>query len=208
MSIAPTLPGVAPATLEKFLTLAKGPDNAPLEIVQQKGRCLRVRRKDWLGFTDWHEWSSVFLGNGNPCEEFRVDGCSVIARLKTAEQSAADDVGFDVDEAHGELPTYWPFLAEGQRASRAPRADRKAKPISGAPAIVLGVIKELAPTGVVTVDAVIESAIPRLPNKPDSRGQDRRRDYARRAITKLIETKEISARGEGDISLTAAEVDE
>ena len=77
--------------------------NAPIVVAEVKGRCVRVMLS---GSPRWDELAEDLLGNGNPCEEFRLEGQSLYARIKAPEQFAADAAAADFDEAHGELRTH------------------------------------------------------------------------------------------------------
>src|ERR1039458_9997428 len=66
--------------------------NAPIVIAETKGRCVKV----YLSGSPTHAGlAEDLLGDCNPCSEFRLDGRTLYARLKTAEQLAADDAAVD-----------------------------------------------------------------------------------------------------------------
>lgn len=71
--------------------------NAPISLVATKGRCVHFRLS---GEPSWSDLAEELTRNGGPCEEFRLEGRDLYARLKTEAQLTADDAAFDIDEAH------------------------------------------------------------------------------------------------------------
>ena len=86
---------------ENFMLAAEwvndGRKMRPARVIERKGRCIHIRFGE---APSWTDLAFDLLGAGNPCEEFRLDGKDLYARLKTAEQIAADDAAIDYDEAN------------------------------------------------------------------------------------------------------------
>lgn len=77
--------------------------NAPILVMEVKGRCVRVALS---GAPTWADLAHELLGATGACEEFRLVGRDLYARMKTPEQRAADAAAIDYDDAHGEFCTH------------------------------------------------------------------------------------------------------
>jgi hypothetical protein len=213
----PTLASVSVETLKNFLNAVAGnitvdDKNELPKIVETKGRCVRVHLN---GFApNWHEKAELLIGGcGRPCEEFRIDGNFLTARLKTETQTAADGAAFDLDEAPGELQTYWPFFDEDAKPA-APRtkseiaaSKKKTKVVpegKAAPA-VLRVMERDYPMGAVDREELISLTKATLEPDVDARGDDRRRKYIKQAIDALVKRKFLRVCGEDDEQLELIE---
>jgi hypothetical protein len=100
--------------------------NAPIVILKTKGRCVHVGLS---GAPRWCDLAADLLGAGRPCEEFRLIGRDLYARMKTPEQLAADDAALEYDETHEELHTWGGFenIAEEKAAKSKPKKDIRGK---------------------------------------------------------------------------------
>lgn len=74
-----------------------------LRVLEVKGRCIRV---ELSGAPAWADLASDLIGSAGPCEEFRLSGQYLYARMKTPAQIEADADAFEYDQAHGELNTH------------------------------------------------------------------------------------------------------
>jgi hypothetical protein len=148
-----------------------------------------------------YEWASVanaILGRSKPADEFILAdrGRSLIALLKTDDQLAADVAAQSLDETHGEIPgLHEDWAAECgaavlQKKSKAPGV-YKGGPLSGNRATVMGVARDLAAIGPVDVDELLDEAAAHIPLNPTKRGEDRRHEYAAKALRLLVKSRHL-----------------
>jgi hypothetical protein len=85
------------------------------------------------------------------------------------------------------------------------RKDRK--PLKGAQASVMKAMKVEAPSGAIATEKLVLAAVKLMPARKDTRGVDRRKDYAGRAVDQLVEKGYLYVHGadQSQVSLTACE---
>lgn len=128
----PVLPGVDPATLRALLNRAAGNwlvehSYPPCVIVRHAGRCVEIKRANGTEFEPFAELAAdLFIY----CESFNIEGFSLFAVLKTAQQRAADDAAFIADDFDHWGAVDWRFRCFTQwdaLAAPAPKRERAAK---------------------------------------------------------------------------------
>lgn len=200
----PTSVGVYPRTLESFLEIV-----GSVDVVLTKGRCIHVRRKSGL-FPSFGELAVDLLGFNNPCDEFYVKGLDLYARLKTVAQVCADNSAGVTDDVFGEFGVkeaangistqgFSQFVGT-TNAEQAPTRGKgggrkKNKVPEGAATTVMKAMKLAAPHGAIETEKLIAESVKLMPARKDTRGQDRRKDYAARAIEKLVELELLFVHG-------------
>ena len=215
---------VYPETLQAFMQAA-----GPVTVVRSEGRSIHVRRKSGR-FPQFADLAQDLLGTGQPCDQFSVDGADLYARLKTIGQVCADNaaIGWDdnylgIDHVIGGAPgtgELWTncfgdmAMADHRRdmaepsdspvRGAAPRKGKKKVP-GGAATFVMKAMKLAAPVGAIDTAKLIAESVKLMPTRKDARGQDRREDYAARAIQKLVGLELLYVHGDQQqqISLTA-----
>jgi len=201
MSTLPKLDGVSESTLKEFLRLAAGNhtiDNTfPLpKILDTEGRCIKVHVS---GFRlNWHALAECLLGSCRPCEEFRVDGNYINARLKTSAQIEADSLACDLDDKYPDarktkIQTWWPFFedvaeAEPRNARQLGQAHRKTERRipEGLAQDIMKAMNVHCRLGAIDTDQLVVHVKKAIPKKLDSEGRDRRDRNIRNAVDKLV----------------------
>jgi hypothetical protein len=204
----PKLDGVRESTISEFLRLAAGnvttDDKNPLpKILETEGRCIRVHV---TGFSlSWHHLAEDLIGPFGPCVEFRVQGNFINARLKTDTQRAADDLAFDIDEAHGRQIVTMPLfdsesLPAEPRTARQRGQARGKKPARQVPeGLASGIMKTMkrhCAAGSIDIGEIVQRVKDSIPKKLDSEGKDRRARNIRLAIDKLVSQQFLFLHGE------------
>lgn len=212
MSTLPKLEGVREFTLKEFLRIAAGnvtvDDKYPLpKILDSEGRCIRVQVTGTR--LNWHQLAEGLLGTGRPCEEFRVEGNFINARLKTSEQLTADDLASDIDEKYCDtrLQTYWPFFEDGPSGNTRQLGQTKGKkPVrdipEGAATDVMKAMKLHCALGSISTDELLALTKKAMPKRLDAQGFDRRNRYIRNAIARLVSLEFLYVKGEDQDELS------
>lgn len=203
MSTLPKLEGVNESTIKEFLAATAG------KIVESSGRCIRVfvagPRPNWLELTE------RLSGTGFVCDEFRVQGNHINARLKTDAQLAADELAAAIDDKFGlAIPTAPPCDEQSEQPARNARqlgqANRKTerRVPDGLAQDIMKVMKLECATGTMDTDELVHRVKKRVPKKVDSEGRDRRERNILIAIDKLVSLEFLHVHGEDqdEVSLT------
>jgi hypothetical protein len=188
-----------------------------VEIVEARGRCVKVSTHDW-NLPAWRDMAEFLMGTGRPCEDFLVTNHNTLyARLKTAAAYEAEqhvkDLGGLVWEFRSGFVGFMSGVDAVPAAVAAPASAagrRKKKVPGGAATVVLKTMEGLSPVGAIDTEKLIAETVKHMPATRDKRGQDRRKDYAARAVAKLTELGFLHVHGDEQeqISLTALIVDD